>query len=111
MSRPAIKGDFVRSLPKDITYEDAVKRVKEAGLGTLHRSYFASARTGRHARSKVRTNGHSNGNGHATTTPSAPPPPTLPVLTSEQQFRKLVIAIGTERARKLLRDFDTLSWQ
>lgn len=93
--RNAPKATLLRSLPAGVTYEQACDRVKAAGLGTLARSYFTKIRS---ESGRVKSNGR-----HASDAPA-------PTLSNEQQFRKLVIALGTERARKLLKDFESMSW-
>lgn len=88
MAKNADKGDWIRSQPRDLSFDELSKRAKAAGHGTLSRSYVTKLRS-----EMQKPNGHSNGREHSDDTAGD---------TTGQQFLKLVRIIGTQRARKML---------
>lgn len=104
MSQPPKKANFIASLPLSLSTDEVNAKLKAAGLGAAAKTYISKVRRQvRESKAQASTievikkaNGHSNGNGHA--------------LTPEQQLRKLVVVLGTERVRKLVNQYESLSW-
>lgn len=92
MPKPAAKGDWIRSQPRDLPFEELQKRAKTAGHGLLSRTYANKVRSEMPA-----PNGHSNGHTDASADTGD---------TAGQQFLKLLRVIGTRQARKLLDVFE-----
>lgn len=86
MSRTADKGDWIRSQPRDLPFDELQKRAKAAGHGELSRSYV----------SRVRSEMPKANNGHSILRDDDADD------TAGQQFLKAVRIIGTQRARKML---------
>lgn len=90
MPKPAAKGSWIRSQPRDLPFDELQKRAKQAGIGAISRTYATKIRS-----SMPTPANHSNS--HAASSPAD---------TWGAQFLKCVRVIGTERARRMLDLFE-----
>lgn len=119
MSRPALKADFIRSQPRDMPLRELNRRSKRAGFGPVGSSYASKVRSTmpRTPAPAPKTNGHAYADGaHELDEipqlnpghPDQDQPGGIDETSelTEAQFRRMLVVLGTERARALLASFE-----